>query len=54
MGHDELVIQFSALASMIYMMAFTALFDAVVWRHRYPNRRIGYLLAQFCQSPAAW
>jgi hypothetical protein len=48
MGEDRVVSQYSALASIVFMMAFTIIFDSVIRRHRQRDLRLGFLLRQYC------
>ncbi len=52
MGEEPVVSQYSALASMVFMMAFTMVFDGVISRHRYRDRRLGLLLREYCLRSA--
>ena len=52
MGEERVVSQYSALASMVFMMAFTMIFDSMISRHRHRDRRLGLSLRQYCLRSA--
>ena len=45
MGEDRVLSQFSALASVVFSMAFTIVFDGMIRRRRQRDRRISMLEA---------
>jgi hypothetical protein len=53
MGENQVLSQFSALASMVFLMAFTIVFDGIVWRRRQRDRKFSALLKQYCRQMAA-
>ncbi len=52
MGEDRVLSQFSALASVVFSMAFTIVFDGMIRRRRQRDRRISYCLKQYCRLAA--
>lgn len=53
MREAQLISQYSALLSMVFMMAFVITFDGIIWRNRWRDRRRSRLLREYCTQAAA-